>query len=50
MGVLLAVVVTPFSNAGGVVGALCLAIPVAFAFACFGGLMGWVISRLVCEH
>jgi hypothetical protein len=50
LAVLLVVVAAPLSSGGGIAAALCVAVPFAFGAACVGGLMGWVIGRLVCAH
>jgi hypothetical protein len=50
LATLLVVAVAPMTSAGGIAAALCVAVPFAFGAACVGGLMGWVIGRLVCEH
>lgn len=50
LATLLVVAIAPLSSGTAVAAALCVAIPFAFGAACVGGLMGWVIGRLVCEH
>jgi hypothetical protein len=42
--------IVPIKSTADVAASLCCAIPSAFAMACVGGLMGWVIARLTCEH
>ena len=44
------VLIAPVTSLGHVAAALCIAIPFAFAAACFGSLAGWVLGRLMCDH
>ncbi len=46
----LVVLVAPITSFAHVAAALCLAIPFAFAGACFGSLAGWILGRVMCDH
>jgi len=50
LAVLLVFLVAPLQSGAHVAATVCVAIPFAFGAACVGGLMGWVIGRMVCEH
>jgi hypothetical protein len=46
----LVVLIAPITSVAGIAAALCVAIPFAFAAACFGSLGGWIVGWMVCEH
>ena len=48
--VVLAVPMKSGDGGAGVAAVICIAVPFAFVAACVGGLMGWVIGRMICEH
>ena len=42
--------VVPIQTSVDLAAASCTAVPFAFGGACVGGLMGWVLGALICEH
>ena len=50
LGALLVFAVVPIKSGADLAASGCVAIGVAFAASCVGGLMGWILGRLICEH